>query len=32
MRNMCADGGHRAFGLVLCSGGAGEEENANEGA
>jgi hypothetical protein len=32
MRNTCADGRHCAFGAVLCSGGAGEEENANEAA
>jgi hypothetical protein len=32
MRNTCADGRHCVFGAVLCSGGAGEEENANEAA
>jgi hypothetical protein len=32
MRNTCADGRRCAFWLVLCSGGEGEEENANEAA
>jgi hypothetical protein len=31
MSNTCADARQCAFGLVLCSGGAGEEEKANEG-